>query len=144
MQRPHPCHSYRQVATQTATPGQLVLMLYEGAMRFLEQARKGFEHDDPLEFNRTINNNIQRAQAIIQELNDTLNLQAGGQVAATLRSLYEYMNRRLHQSNQTKSMEGIMDVLKRLEVLRDAWAQMLQQLKADPEAETTLTLSAAA
>lgn len=143
MQRPHPCHSYRAVATQTATPGQLILMLYEGALRFLEQARRGFEHDDPLEFNRTINNNIQRAQAIIQELNDTLNLQAGGQVAVTLRALYDYMNRRLHESNQAKSRDGIQEVATRIEVLRDAWAQMLQQQNTH-EGETTLTLSAAA
>ncbi|PYJ01020.1 MAG: flagellar protein FliS, partial [Verrucomicrobia bacterium] len=43
-------HSYRQVATQTASPGQLVLLLYNGIIRFLEQARLGFANEDPKEF----------------------------------------------------------------------------------------------
>ena len=49
---------------QTAPPGQLVVMLYDGAIRFLERANVGFQHDDPLEFNATINNNVLRAQEI--------------------------------------------------------------------------------
>ncbi len=140
----NPCHSYRAVATQTATPGQLILMLYEGAIRFLEQARAGFHHEDPLEFNQTINNNIQRAQAIIHELNETLNMDAGGQLARTMRSLYDYMDRRLHECNQQKTEPGLMDVLDRLGQLRDAWAEMLQKQAMDSEAETTFRLSAAA
>ena len=79
--------SYLQVATQTASPGQLILMLYDGAIRFLEQARLGFASDDPLEFNRTINNNVLRAQAIINELNDCLNMEQGGEVSANMRRL---------------------------------------------------------
>lgn len=144
MYRHHPCQSYRAVATQTATPGQLILMLYEGAIRFLEQARGGFACDDPLEFNRTIHNNVQRAQAIIQELNDTLNVEAGGPFAATLRDLYFYMDRRLHESNQTKTETGILDVQGRLATLRDAWAQMLRQQAVATEGDTQVTLSAAA
>jgi flagellar secretion chaperone FliS len=144
MQRFHPYQSYRAVATQTATPGQLILMLYEGAIRFLEQARLGFAQEDPLEFNRTINNNIQRAQAIIHELNETLNMQAGGQFAATMRSLYDYMDQRLHQSNQHKTEAGILDVLGRLASLRDAWAEMLRQQTVPSTGDTVLTLCAAA
>src|ERR1039458_4898566 len=63
-----PLRSYQTIATQTAPPGQLVLMLYEGAIRLLERAVAGFRHDDPLEFNATINNNVIRAQEILNEL----------------------------------------------------------------------------
>jgi len=69
--------AYRQVATQTASPAQVVLLLYNGAIRFLEQARLGFGFDDPKEFNETINNNILRAQAIINEMNQALNMAEG-------------------------------------------------------------------
>src|SRR5437867_13254576 len=93
-----PWQSYRQVATQTASPGQLVLMLYDGAIRFLEQARAGFSNDDPLEFNQSIHNNILKAQAIINELNASLDTEKGGELAAKLRVLYNYMDRRLHES----------------------------------------------
>ena len=52
-----PLRSYQTIATQTAPPGQLVLMLYDGAIRFLELARAGFASADPAERNLTINNN---------------------------------------------------------------------------------------
>jgi len=118
--------SYRQVATQTASPGQLVLLLYNGVVRFLEQARQGFAHDDPKEFNETINNNLQRALAIINELNQSLNMEEGGEFAARMRGLYDYFDRRLHESNMTKTEPGIVEVLKHVTVLRDAWAEMMQ------------------
>lgn len=123
--RTNPWQSYRQVAMQTASPGQLVLMLYDGALRFLERARQGFAAEDPLEFNQTINNNLLRTQEILSELNNSLNMREGGEFSATLRRLYNYMDWRLQQSNQRKDEAGINEVIERLMVLRDAWAQML-------------------
>src|SRR5215468_7180075 len=67
MNRSNPWKSYREVATQTAPRGQLVLMLFDGALRFLDRALMGFSKDDPAEFNQTISNNIIRAQDIIGE-----------------------------------------------------------------------------
>ena len=63
----NPWASYRSVATQTASPGQLVLMLFDGAIRFLECALNGFGSEDIVESYQTINNNVLRAQAIIHE-----------------------------------------------------------------------------
>lgn len=122
-----PLQSYRHVATRTAPPGQLVLMLFEGAIRFLERARAGFHCDDPLECNETISNNLQRAQDIINELNGSLNLREGGEFATNLRRLYNYLDRRLQESNVTKQAAGIEEVIQHLSVLRGAWAEMLQQ-----------------
>jgi len=119
--------SYRQVATQTASPGQLVLLLYDGILRFLEQARLGFAKDDPKEFNEAINNNLQRAQAIINEMNQSLNMAEGGEFASRMRGLYDYFDRRLHESNMRKEEAGILEVIKHITVLRDAWAEMLQR-----------------
>jgi flagellar protein FliS len=139
MLQTNPWQSYRQVATQTASPGQLVLMLYEGAIRFLERARQGFAADDPLEFNQTINNNVLRAQAIINELDFALDLQHGGELAATLSRLYSYLDRRLHEANQHKNEAGIVEVVRRLTILRDAWAEMLQQQNAAQPAACSLS-----
>jgi flagellar protein FliS len=127
MQPANPCHSYRQVATQTASPGQLVLMLYDGALRFLEQARRAFASDDPLEFNQTINNNVIKAQNIINELNNALDFERGGDCAKNFRRLYDYFDRRLQEANQYKKPEGIVEVIGRLTTIRDAWAEMLQR-----------------
>ncbi|MGB9602516.1 MAG: flagellar export chaperone FliS [Verrucomicrobiia bacterium] len=126
MNRVNPLRSYQQISTQTATPGQLVLMLFDGAIRFLERARVGFQYDDPLLFNQTINDNILRAQEIINELNASLNMEAGGEFAANMRRLYEYMDWRLMTSNFKKEESGIVEIIGYLTTLRDAWAEMLR------------------
>jgi len=118
--------SYRQVATKTASPAQVVLLLYNGIIRFLEQARLGFGLDDPKEFNETINNNIQRAQAIINEMNQSLNMTEGGEFSEKLRGLYDYFDRRLQESNVSKTETGIVEVIKHVTILRDAWSEMMQ------------------
>ncbi len=123
--------TYRQAATRSASPGQIVLMLYDGVLRFLAQARAGFALDDPKEFNETINNNIQRAQAIINEMNASLNMAEGGEFARRLRALYDYLDNRLQESNLQKTEGGIDEVVRRVTVLRDAWAEMLQKGGAD-------------
>jgi flagellar protein FliS len=121
----NPWKSYRQIATQTAPPGQLVLMLYEGAIRALERSLPGFSCDDPAEANTLIHNNLQRAQDIIRELNHSLNMAQGGDCAATLRRLYDYFERRIWESNVQKKADGVEEVIRHVTVLRDAWATML-------------------
>ena len=124
----NPWKSYRQIATQTAPPGQLVLMLYEGALRSLEQSLPGFAGKDPAEANMLVHNNVQRAQDIIRELNSALNMEKGGEFAHTLRRLYDYFDRRLMESNRRKKREGVDEVIRHLTVLRDAWATMLNNM----------------
>ena len=126
MQNPNPWKSYRQVTTSTASPGQIILMLYEGALLSLERSLPGFTYADPAEANMTIHNNLQHAQEIIHELNCALNMELGGEFAMTLRRLYEYFDRRLRESNNQKEPTGVHEVIRHLTVLRDAWAMMLQ------------------
>ena len=76
-----PLQSYKTISLETAPPGQLVLMLFDGAIKFLERAKLGFGIEDPVEMNETVHNNITRAQDIINELNSTLNMDQGGEVA---------------------------------------------------------------
>lgn len=140
----NPWQSYRQVATRTASPGQLVLMLYEGAIRFLERAEAGFQLEDPVEFNTTINDNILRAQDIVRELDFSLNVEAGGELAAQLRRLYDYFDRTLLEANLRKDPAGIVEVIKRITVLRDAWATMLEQQGDSTKAQTPTAELAAA
>ena len=125
MRPANPWKSYRQIATQTAPPGQLVLMLFDGALRSLDQALLGFSSADIGERNAIIHNNVQRALNIIHELNNSLDLEAGGELADTLRNLYTYFDRRLNESNFKKTRDGIDEVLPLLRQLRDAWFQML-------------------
>ena len=121
----NPWKSYRQIATQTAPPGQLVLMLFDGALRSLDRALLGFNCADVGERNTTIHNNVQRAIDIIRELNGSLDMEAGGQLADTLRNLYAFFERRLLDSNFKKTRRGIDEVIPMLRQLRDAWFKML-------------------
>jgi flagellar protein FliS len=127
MQTANPWKSYRQITTLTAPPGQLTLMLYEGALRSLQRALPGFTYTDPAEANMTIHNNLISAQKIIQALNGALNMEQGGEFAATMRRLYHYFVRRIRESNLRKQPAGVEEVIVHLTVLRDAWATMLER-----------------
>jgi len=141
-QRTDPWQSYRKVTTQTASPEHLVLMLYDGAISFLERGMAGFNSSDPLQFNLTINNNILRAQAIVHEMNARLDMEKGGEAAENFRRLYDYFHRRLQQANVKKQKSPIEEVLRHLRSLRDAWAEMLRRGQtAAPSTETDLSLA---
>lgn len=120
--------TYRANAILTASPGQLVLMLYDGALRALGVARDAFSRPET-DFERisVINRELQRAQMIINELQAGLNLEAGGECAQTLHRLYEYHNRRLWEANLRKQEAPVAEVENLLRELREAWAQMLAQ-----------------
>jgi flagellar secretion chaperone FliS len=135
----NPWKSYRETATLTAPPGQIVLMLYDGAIRSLERSLPGFSNSDPAESNMTIHNNLQRAHEIIRQLNIALNMQQGGDVAENLRRLYNYFERRIWESNVKKNPAGVGEVIRHLNVLRDAWATMLaNQGSSVPDNRATL------
>jgi flagellar protein FliS len=87
----------------------------------------GFEYTDPRQKNETIHNNLRRAVDIIRLLNNSLNLEEGGELAGTLRNLYFYFEDLLVKSNMQKRREGVDEVISHLRPLRDAWAQMLEQ-----------------
>jgi flagellar protein FliS len=125
MRAANPWKSYRETATLTAPPGQIVLMLYDGAIRSLERSLPGFTNPDPAEANMTIHNNLQRAHDIVRQLNIALNMQQGAEVAENLRRLYNYFERRILESNVKKNPAGVGEVIRHLTVLRDAWATML-------------------
>ena len=143
MPKLNPWQSYRQVTTLTASPGQIVLMLYDGALRSLERSLPGFTCEDPAEANMTVHNNLQRAQDIIRELNGALNMDQGGNFALTMRRLYDYFDRRIRESNIRKEPSGVREVMHHLTVLRDAWATMLQNQMPLPVPETSLPVACA-
>lgn len=119
-------------------------MLYEGAIRFLERAEAGFQLEDPVEFNTTINDNILRAQDIVRELDFSLNVEAGGELAVQLRRLYDYFDRTLLEANLRKDPTGIAEVIKRITVLRDAWETMLAKQGEFNDTQTLTSELAAA
>lgn len=120
--------AYRANAILTASPGQLVLMLYDGALKSLALAREAFAipPEEPRRIQH-INQHLLKAQAILNELQSGLNMDAGGEFARTMHRLYDYHNRRLLEANLRKQVEPVVEVERLVRELRDAWAQMLSQ-----------------
>ncbi|MCM3391448.1 MULTISPECIES: flagellar export chaperone FliS [Cytobacillus] len=116
----NPYQSYQQNSVNTASPGELTLMLYNGCLKFIHQAKKAIM-DNNIEAKNT---NIQKAQNIIQELMVTLNMDV--EVSQNMMSLYDYMNRRLMEAN-IKNDTGILDEVEGLVTeFRDTWKEVIQ------------------
>jgi flagellar secretion chaperone FliS len=110
---------YRQQAATTATPAQLVTMLYDGALSEVARATRALMAD-PVDL-ADAHECLGRAQAILSHLLLTLDHDRGGDVAANLASLYTFCNERLIEANLRKSADGLDAVTDTLAGLRDAW-----------------------
>ncbi|WP_433707480.1 flagellar export chaperone FliS [Paenibacillus illinoisensis] len=115
-----PYEKYRQSSVQTSTPEQLLIMLYDGAIRFIRAGIDGLKHQD-LE---KINLNLGKAQTIVSELMSTLD--SSYEVSKGLSALYEYVNHLLTQSNVKKESEPAEEALGYLTELRATWAQAMK------------------
>jgi flagellar secretion chaperone FliS len=120
--------AYRSNAVLTASPGQLVLMLYDGALKALALAREALDvsAEDPRRI-AVVNEQLLKAQAILTELKSGLNLDAGGEFARTMHRLYDYHLARLLEANLRKEAGPVIEGERLVRELRDAWAQMLTQ-----------------
>lgn len=115
--------SYRKTQIETASPEGLILMLYDGALRFLSIAEDSFEKKE-LE---GINTALQRVQAIIAELLGSLDKEKGGDIALNLERLYLFFLERLGTANVQKDVAPIKEIKPLIEDLRNAWAELVKQ-----------------
>jgi flagellar secretion chaperone FliS len=111
--------AYRDSAILTAPPERLVVMLYDGANRFLMQGAAAMRAGDLT----VMNERLRRAEAIITELRATLDLSAG-KVATNLESIYSFCQRLLLEARLKQDAEKIDHVAKLLRELRDAWDEV--------------------
>ena len=109
--------TYQENTVTTQSKGGLVVMLYEGAIKFLKLAIKDIEAGNP----EAKGEYIVKAQNIINELNVTLNTEAGGEIAASLRRLYMFMDQLLTAANIKQDTDKIEEVIKLLEELNQGW-----------------------
>ncbi len=109
--------TYQETAVTTQNKGKLVVMLYEGAIKFLKMAIKEIEAKNPEAKGR----HISKAIDILFELNTVLDMEAGGEVSTNLRKLYLFMGRHLTQANTEQDTGKIEEVIKLLEELNQSW-----------------------
>lgn len=114
-----PYAAYAQQAASTASPAQLALMLYDGALARIEAARLALEATDPAAAHVA----LAKTQAIVTELAATLDRDRGGDIATNLARLYAYCGERLVTANVAKDPAPLDEVSSVLGGLRDAWEQ---------------------
>jgi len=117
---------YQSTAISTASPGQLVVMMFDGLLKFVARARAGcaLPESDPQRL-KMIQEGIGRSLAIIDELRATLDKEKGGEYAANLDRLYDYYSRRLLKAQVTLDDAPLAEVEKLVGTLREGWSQML-------------------
>jgi flagellar protein FliS len=109
-------NAYRASAVLTASPERLVVMLYDGACRFLGQAAVAMRAGDV----PTYHNRLRRAEAIIAHLQNTLDLEQG-EIAGNLLAIYLFCRRHLNEARTTRDARKIDEVRRLLSQLRESW-----------------------
>lgn len=115
-----PYQIYQQSSVQTAGGGQLIIMLYEGAIRFTKAGAEGIQTRNY----EKANTNLKKAQAIIHELIAALNYDY--EISKSLLNLYEYMLHQLIDANVKKNVRMAEEVVAHLTDLRDVWKQVVK------------------
>ena len=118
---------YQQLQVRSASPNRLLIMLYEGAIRFLHQAMDHMAADN----HEAQCDRIQRAQRILTELTYSLDMAIGGELAQSLRALYAYMHGRLTEANVRSDPALVEEVRGLLADLLDAWKEADRTCRAD-------------
>lgn len=123
-------NAYLEAEVLTASPAKLVLLCYDGALRFLQRAESAFERNDA----KGYLNMIGRCQAIVTELNATLDMNAGGEIAANLRDLYGFINAHLTEAVTKHDPKYVTEASGIIKPLRDSWREIVEA--ESPQAST--------
>jgi flagellar secretion chaperone FliS len=110
--------AYRRIEAESRSPLELVVMLYDGALRFVSEAKQAHQRGDILARGHAIS----RCLAIIAELQSTLNIEQGGAIAEELDRLYTYINTRLVDVSAKKDIAALDEIHGLLSTIRDGWA----------------------
>ncbi|MEZ4598764.1 MAG: flagellar export chaperone FliS [Syntrophotaleaceae bacterium] len=125
-------NSYQQNQISTASREQILIMLYDGAIRFTRQAIHAIGEGN---ISGKVTG-IQKAMAIVMEFRNTLDHQIGGEIAANLDALYDYMIRNMLEANLTNEAKPLEVVEGLLCDLRETWTQAIETVREEQKVET--------
>ena len=123
----NPYQKYKKASFESASREKLLLMMYEGAIRYVKKSLKAIESGDIAERGM----NIGYAYDVIMELNNTLDHDVGGEVAKNLEQLYMFMTDQLIKANIRSDKEKLENVLGILETLYQGWVEAIEKLKKE-------------
>ena len=115
-------NQYQQNQVNTASPEQILLMLYDGAIRFTRRAISGIE-ENRIDMRTS---GVSKAMAIITEFSNSLDREIGGQIADDLDALYHFMMRELTSANLNNDVEKLRVVETLLLDLRETWGEAVE------------------
>jgi flagellar protein FliS len=110
-------NAYQENAVVTQSRGRLIVMLYDGAVKFLRQAIAEMEREDWVAKGVYIN----KAAAIVDELDNCLDMEGGGEIAENLRRLYGFLRRHLSEANVHRDPQRLREAIKILDELNEGW-----------------------
>lgn len=125
MNSKHAYNKYKQTAVQSASREKILLMLYEGAIKFTKLAIVAADQKNISE--RATN--VMRVYDIVTELNNTLDHKVGGEISKNLEQLYTFLTDQLAKANMNADPAPLKSVLKILEILYDGWVKAVEQTK---------------
>lgn len=125
----NPLNAYRETKIKTASQGQLIIMLYDEAVKQLDIAID--ELSRSVRKLDRISNAIIKTQDLITELMVSLDFEKGGDIAKNLLSLYMFFNRQLMEANMKKDSEHLVQVRKMLFELRGAWTEVIRKNRSE-------------
>ncbi len=125
----NPYSKYKTTSVLSASREQILLMLYEGAIKFTKLAVRAAEQNKIADRGQ----NIMRAFDIIVELNATLDHKVGGELAMQLEQLYMFMMDQYTKANLKGEIEPLLANIKILENLYDGWKQAVDKIKKENE-----------
>ena len=118
---------YKKNQIETASPEQILILLYDGAINYLNRAKNLLNDEDEEQFHK----NMLGCKNIIAEFMESLDLEMGGDWAVMLYNLYKYLRKIIVKSDITKDINGIDEVLKHLTSLRETWLKAIEIAKAE-------------
>lgn len=126
---------YESQKVLSASPMELILMLYDGGLRALNQATEAFDLADDLARMDGIHANLLRAQDFITELACSLDVEKGGELAVQLDRIYEFMLHHLAKANAEKDRAAVEEVKSLLTELRDSWEKCMASIPREQQPE---------
>jgi flagellar protein FliS len=129
---PNPYTQYKQTQAQTSGQGKLIIMLHDGAIRFLQQAIAGIQAKDY----QKMSDNFNRVDAILIHLIGSLNIESG-EIAVNLNDIYRYCQTQLLVANSTESVALVQEVIEHIRSIRDAWDQVERGKPGDAQSQET-------
>lgn len=126
--------AYKETRVKTASPGSLIIMLYDEGIKNITLALEGMS-DGKIEAKNIehIHQYILKAQDVITELMASLNMDAGGEIAENLLSLYSFFNQQLFQANMQKDPTPLKTICEMMIELREAWQHVINSTAANTE-----------